>query len=119
MANELSEKVYPDGTVVKLRDDTAREQINNLINPIKVQSLTIDVPAVSAGRDCVVYKALPVVSGYKAVGIVGITTLGNIKPLALNDFFVNNTSAYVAFYNNTSSATTSSSVTVDILYIKT
>lgn len=26
---ELSEKVYPDGTVVKLRDDTAREQIAN------------------------------------------------------------------------------------------
>lgn len=30
MPNELSEKVYPDGTVVKLRDDTAREQIANL-----------------------------------------------------------------------------------------
>ena len=27
MSNELSEKVYPDGTVVKLRDDTAREQL--------------------------------------------------------------------------------------------
>lgn len=27
---ELSEKVYPDGTVVKLRDDTAREQIANM-----------------------------------------------------------------------------------------
>lgn len=27
MPNELSEKVYPDGTEVKLRDDTAREQI--------------------------------------------------------------------------------------------
>jgi hypothetical protein len=27
MPNELSEKVYSDGTVVKLRDDTAREQI--------------------------------------------------------------------------------------------
>ena len=31
MPNELSEKVYPDGTVVKLRDDTAREQIAGLI----------------------------------------------------------------------------------------
>ena len=30
MPNELSEKVYPDGTVVKLRDDTAREQISGL-----------------------------------------------------------------------------------------
>ena len=30
MPNELSEKVYPDGTVVKLRDDTAREQIAGL-----------------------------------------------------------------------------------------
>lgn len=27
MPNELSEKVYPDGTVVKLRDDTARDLI--------------------------------------------------------------------------------------------
>lgn len=31
MPNELSEKVYPDGTVVKLRDDTAREQIADVI----------------------------------------------------------------------------------------
>lgn len=30
MPNELSEKVYSDGTVVKLRDDTAREQIADL-----------------------------------------------------------------------------------------
>lgn len=30
MPNELSEKVYSDGTVVKLRDDTAREQISGL-----------------------------------------------------------------------------------------
>ena len=30
MPNELSEKVYPDGTVVKLRDDAAREQISGL-----------------------------------------------------------------------------------------
>ena len=30
MPNELSEKVYPDGTVVKFRDDTAREQIANV-----------------------------------------------------------------------------------------
>lgn len=30
MPNELSEKVYPDGTVVKLRDDAAREQIAGL-----------------------------------------------------------------------------------------
>ena len=28
MPNELSEKVYPDGTVVKLRDDTAREMMS-------------------------------------------------------------------------------------------
>lgn len=27
MPNELSEKVYPDGTVAKFRDDAAREQI--------------------------------------------------------------------------------------------
>ena len=30
MPNELSEKVYPDGTVVKLRDDAAREQLAEL-----------------------------------------------------------------------------------------
>ena len=37
MPNELSEKVYPDGTVVKLRDDTARESIatiNSSLLPI-------------------------------------------------------------------------------------
>ena len=35
MPNELSEKVYPDGTVVKLRDDSAREQIAGLNTNIK------------------------------------------------------------------------------------
>jgi len=30
MPNELSEKVYPDGTIAKLRDDAAREQIGDL-----------------------------------------------------------------------------------------
>jgi hypothetical protein len=87
--------------------------------PIKVQSLTIDVPAVSAGRGTVVYKALPVVSGYKAVGIIGMSCLGNMGTLSLNDFFVNNTEAYVSYNNNTSSATTKSAVTLDILYKKT
>lgn len=88
-------------------------------NPIKVQSLTIDIPALGAGRNCVEHKTLPTVSGYKAVGIIGLSSLGNIATLTLNDFFVTNTEAYVSYVNNTSSATTSSSVTLDILYIKT
>lgn len=40
MPNELSEKVYPDGTVVKFRDDTARDQIsqqNDAITTINSQ----------------------------------------------------------------------------------
>lgn len=39
---ELSEKVYPDGTVVKLRDDAAREQI--ISNRVKVTgSIPVDL----------------------------------------------------------------------------
>lgn len=38
MPNELSEKVYPDGTVVKLRDDTAREQITEKSGVITLNS---------------------------------------------------------------------------------
>lgn len=40
---ELSEKVYPDGTVVKLRDDTAREQIEGLIMHVAGE-LSITIP---------------------------------------------------------------------------
>lgn len=35
MPNELSEKVYPDGTLVKLRDDTAREQISDINDKLR------------------------------------------------------------------------------------
>lgn len=38
MPNELSEKVYPDGTVVKLRDDTARESIANKVKKLPTQT---------------------------------------------------------------------------------
>ena len=38
MPNELSEKVYPDGTVVKLRDDAAREQIANVASGISLMA---------------------------------------------------------------------------------
>lgn len=45
MPNELSEKVYPDGTVVKLRDDTARESIatlnSNLNDIIEISASSI------------------------------------------------------------------------------
>jgi hypothetical protein len=34
MPNELSEKVYPDGTVVKLRDDAARGDIDAINNKL-------------------------------------------------------------------------------------
>ena len=87
-------------------------------DPIEIRSLTIDVPAVSAGRGTTVYKAFPVISGYKAVGIIGMACLGNMSALSLNDFFVTNIEAHVSYNNNTSSATTKSAVTVDILYIK-
>ena len=92
---------------------------NVVSDPIIIRSLNIDVPAVSAGRGCVVHKAFPVISGYKAVGIIGMSCLGNMGTLSLNDFFVNNTEAYVSYNNNTSSATTASAVTVNILYKKT
>lgn len=39
MPNEISEKVYPDGTVVKLRDDAARQNIEGLEN-IKVANVS-------------------------------------------------------------------------------
>lgn len=86
---------------------------------IKTQSLTINIPAVSAGRGCVEYKALPTVSGYKAIGIVDISPIGDAGTLSLNSFFVNNTSAYISYENNKSSGTAAASVTLTILYIKT
>lgn len=44
---ELSEKVYPDGTVVKLRDDTAREQIATANEQItNINSLLLPVSKV-------------------------------------------------------------------------
>lgn len=49
MPNELSEKVYPDGTVVKLRDDTAREQIAAVGDLLSGQyQLNENVPANSS-----------------------------------------------------------------------
>lgn len=56
MPNELSEKVYPDGTVVKLRDDTAREQISQLNDEIAKQSVTVTkTSAVTSNSGIVVY----------------------------------------------------------------
>ena len=42
MPNELSEKVYPDGTVVKLRDDTARTNIATVDS--RVSAFTLGAP---------------------------------------------------------------------------
>lgn len=86
---------------------------------IKVQSLSIDIPAVGAGRECSEHKTLPTVSGYKAIGIIGISVLSNMGTLSLVSFSVTNTDAWVHYKNDTSSATTASSVTLTILYMKT
>ena len=48
MPNELSEKVYPDGTVVKLRDDTAREQIATLSSLLGSKAEIVDLGSISA-----------------------------------------------------------------------
>jgi hypothetical protein len=45
--NELSEKVYPDGTVAKLRDDTAREQISGITNLVAFKDITVSDPSSS------------------------------------------------------------------------
>ena len=86
---------------------------------IKTQSLNINIPAVSAGGDCTEYKALPTVSGYKAIGIIDVSPIGEAGYLSLNCFFVNNTSAYISYENNRSSGTAAASVNLTILYMKT
>ena len=88
-------------------------------DPIKTQTLNIDIPAVSAGRGCTEYKALPTVSGYKAIGIIDVSPIGDAGTLSLNCFFVNNTSAYISYENNKSSGTAAASVNLTILYMKT
>ena len=45
MPNELSEKVYPDGTVVKLRDDTAREQIAGITDGMDIKIAAVTWPS--------------------------------------------------------------------------
>ncbi len=45
MPNELSEKVYPDGTVVKLRDDTARELLTSFLSVVRASDQRFNITA--------------------------------------------------------------------------
>lgn len=80
MPNELSEKVYPDGTVVKLRDDTAREQISD-ISTVKIGTFTKDSTQSGSSAYLSIRQVGKVVSiqGYIQGLVVGNTTLGNIS----------------------------------------
>ena len=76
MPNELSEKVYPDGTVVKLRDDTAREQISAITNLIDVQEVSVAYP--SSGTP--IQKAQAIATAvYNAITIKRPFTIVNIN----------------------------------------
>lgn len=69
MPNELSEKVYPDGTVVKLRDDTAREQIANLLI---TDTYTTTPKDFTAGTDGYCSVSGVSKSGYTMLGVIDI-----------------------------------------------
>ena len=82
MPNELSEKVYPDGTVVKLRDDTAREQIANINTALTAQTLTsTDYKATSSNFE---YIGLSYTCPTGKTAIVyGQTAYANSRPIGL------------------------------------
>lgn len=48
MPNELSEKVYPNGTVVKLRDDTARTDIATILSLLESKAEIVDLGSITA-----------------------------------------------------------------------
>lgn len=85
MPNELSEKVYSDGTVVKLRDDAAREQLA----PQVITNLVVDTTKMSiTGYDCIVkagicflalYGCTFTSSGTVANGITNIPKAAKIQ----------------------------------------
>jgi len=80
MPNELSEKVYPDGTVVKLRDDAAREQISE-ISTLKTGTFTKDSTQSGSSAYLSIRQVGKVVSiqGYIQGLVVGNTTIGKIS----------------------------------------
>lgn len=103
MPNELSEKVYPDGTVVKLRDDAARESIADLVSE-KADRLvsssngttqTFNIPAAVANRMYLLS------AGYSSqysdnyvFGLILINSSGTIKYVSLKDTSITVSATY-------------------------
>lgn len=71
---ELSEKVYPDGTVVKLRDDTAREQLTDINSALNNPSYSRS--GLSTNAACTI-----IAGGYVQIGKLVVVNLR----LQLND----------------------------------
>lgn len=89
MPNELSEKVYPDGTVVKLRDDTAREQIATKantadVNAIKNKDLRISLNDFTNNGARTIYESV----------------LAYINSLPASDKPIRNVSFYLTYIEN-------------------
>lgn len=80
MPNELSEKVYPDGTVVKLRDDTAREQISELNT--KIGNFKSPAGVLAINDDAVKQLLIDADAGSITMAIVSPTTSGDSTPFA-------------------------------------
>ena len=82
MPNELSEKVYPDGTVVKLRDDTAREQISGISASLTERTFnTVAYKALSTNYE---YNGCSyTVPDGKVAILYGRTQYSNGKPVGL------------------------------------
>lgn len=82
MPNELSEKVYPDGTVVKLRDDTARTDIATINSSLSAQTLTsTDYKATSSNFE---YTGISYTCPIGKTAIVyGQTAYGHSRPIGL------------------------------------
>ena len=88
MPNELSEKVYPDGTVVKLRDDTAREQIATLSSLLGSKAEIVDLGSISAtSNNDSIGKAWDAITVYE-------------KPVIVRWFYSGSFMALMYKYNN-------------------
>lgn len=70
MPNELSEKVYPDGTVVKLRDDAAREQIATKASIVDLGTISANsnADALNKAWDALTVYEKPVLVYYSYYG---------------------------------------------------
>ena len=100
MPNELSEKVYPDGTVVKLRDDTARESIANInaalakkteyyLSPAAQATQTFNIGIETSNR-CYLFSAGYV--GRSTLEFIAISSGGDISHVSLVNNNLNITS---------------------------